>query len=310
NLCFENTNHPVLSRGYVTEKMLDCLETRTIPIYLGASNIEQYIPPECFIDFRKFTDFRELDVYLHSISERKYKNYIAEIDAFVCGGGLRNYSSSALYDDVVRVLIDEKILDGKCFRNDIGWKAGLSSSLRRMEWKTSNGPVMWTWKHLMKAQPPVLENGKIVSEKLGSKSIRATDDTTRGCKSFLIGKKPSIKVLAAGVKFFSGNARKGYDYGWWNMFDALNHFENIDVRFFDYVTEAQQRGVAGMSDRLMEIVSKEQPDLLLYSPFDLHADILHESFKSITDNTDTQTIIWMNDDHRRFDDYARHWAPC
>ncbi|MFH1027698.1 MAG: glycosyltransferase, partial [Pseudomonadota bacterium] len=94
------------------------------------------------------------------------------------------------------------------------------------------------------------------------------------------------------------------------MFNALHHFENVEVQFFDYVTEAQQRGVAGMSDRLVEIVRKEQPDLLLYSPLDLHVDILHESLKSITDHTDTQTIIWMNDDHLRFDDYARLWAPC
>jgi len=310
NLCFENTNHPVLSAGYVTEKILDCVETRTIPIYWGASNIEQYIPPECFIDFRKFSDFRELDIYLHSISEKEYKNYIDNIDAFACGGGLGKFSESSLYNDVVKVLIDEKSLDAKYLSNDVGWRPGLSPALRKTEWKTSNGPTMWTWKHLLKAEPPVLENGKII-DKRKDKSIDHTGSTSeRGQKYFLIGKKPSIRVLAAGTKFSSGNARQGYDYGWWNLFDALTRFENIEMQFFDYATEAQQRGVAGMSERLEEIVRKENPDLFFYSPSDLNAGILRESLTSITDNTDTQTVIWMNNHQGHVKEETKLWATC
>ena len=310
SLCFENTNHPILSAGYVTEKILDCLETRTIPIYLGASNIEQYIPPECFIDFRTFVDFRELDIYLHSISEKKYKNYIAEIDAFVCGGGLRKYSESELYNYIVKVLIDEESWDAKYFSRDIGWKPGISSSLRKTEWKTTDAPTMWTWKHLSRAQPPLVENEKIVDRWQSSQIQPAGVCTERGGKSFLIGQKPSITVLAAGGKYYSGNARRGYDYGWWNLFDALNRFENIDVQFFDYITEAQQRGIAGMSERLEEIVGKEKPDVLFYSPSNPNAGILHESLKHITDHTDTQTVIWMNDSDRHFNSDAGLWAPC
>lgn len=309
SLCFENTDDPVLSAGYITEKILDCLESRTVPIYLGASNIEHYIPPQCFIDFRQFTDFQELDRYLHSISEKQYKNYIANIDAFVCGGGLRQYSESELYNDIFKILITEMSLDTEYFQNEICWRPGFSLSFQQREWKSSNAPVMWTWKHLSKAESPKVINGKIVSEVPESTAASQGATVTRPAKSFLIGKRPSIKVLTAGIKFCSGSARRGYDYWWWNLCDSLGRFANIQMQFFDYATEVQQRGSAGMSDRLEEIVRKEKPDVLFYTPGNLPVNILSESLQSITGLTDTQTLIWMDERDHGCDTDVRLLAP-
>jgi hypothetical protein len=50
-MCFENASYS----GYVTEKIFDCLAAGTIPIYLGAPDIESIVPPSCFIDFRRFS---------------------------------------------------------------------------------------------------------------------------------------------------------------------------------------------------------------------------------------------------------------
>jgi len=50
SLCFENM--PML--GYVTEKIFDCLYAGTVPIYLGAPDIADLIPPEAYIDMRDF----------------------------------------------------------------------------------------------------------------------------------------------------------------------------------------------------------------------------------------------------------------
>ena len=47
-LCFENS----ILKGWVTEKIFDCLFTGTIPIYLGAPEICGHVPAECFIDMR------------------------------------------------------------------------------------------------------------------------------------------------------------------------------------------------------------------------------------------------------------------
>jgi len=64
-ICFENTSYP----GYFTEKIIDCFCAGTIPIYLGAEDIEKFIPEETFIDMRDFKNFSELNKFLQSLSE-------------------------------------------------------------------------------------------------------------------------------------------------------------------------------------------------------------------------------------------------
>lgn len=76
-LCFENITDV---NGYITEKIFDCFKAKCIPIYWGASNIEKYIPKDCFIDFREFLDFNELLIFLDSIDEIKYNSYIKNIE--------------------------------------------------------------------------------------------------------------------------------------------------------------------------------------------------------------------------------------
>jgi len=166
------------------------------------------------------------------------------------------------------------------------------------------------WKHLSKAEPPVLEKGKIIDRRKNKIMEVAGSTAERGHKSYLTGKKPTIRVLAAGNKYSCGSAMRGYDYGWWNLFDAFNRFENIETHFFDYATEAQQRGIAGMSEQLEEIIHKEKPDMLFYSPSDDLAGILHSSLKVITDSTDTQTVLWMNHHHELRNEEATLWVGC
>lgn len=74
NIAFENVYHPLWSNGYVTEKMLDCFRSKTVPIYLGAYNIEELIPVDLFIDYRKFKSDSELASYLASMSKNQYED--------------------------------------------------------------------------------------------------------------------------------------------------------------------------------------------------------------------------------------------
>jgi hypothetical protein len=62
-LCFEN----MALRGWITEKLFDCLCAGTIPVYWGATDIEHWVDPDCFIDMRRFADFTELRGYLHAV---------------------------------------------------------------------------------------------------------------------------------------------------------------------------------------------------------------------------------------------------
>jgi len=72
-LVFENCAYP----GYVSEKIFDCFVTGVVPIYLGAPDVTDYIPPQCFIDFRKFKDYQELKQFLRNMPEDKIRAYRA-----------------------------------------------------------------------------------------------------------------------------------------------------------------------------------------------------------------------------------------
>ena len=59
-ICFENA---VDIAGYITEKLFDCFFSGCIPIYLGAKNIEAYIPSDCFINYRNFDSLESIYGY-------------------------------------------------------------------------------------------------------------------------------------------------------------------------------------------------------------------------------------------------------
>ncbi len=79
-ICYENTKN---IKGYITEKIFDCFAAGCVPIYLGASNIEEYIPREAFVDRRQFTDDAALYRHLKKLSEGDYQRYLQAADEFI-----------------------------------------------------------------------------------------------------------------------------------------------------------------------------------------------------------------------------------
>lgn len=77
-ICFENCAYP----GYVSEKIFDCLAVGSIPIYLGAPDVITLVPETCFIDFRKFSGYHELDKFLRSLSDKQIEEYRQSIRRF------------------------------------------------------------------------------------------------------------------------------------------------------------------------------------------------------------------------------------
>lgn len=77
-ICYENTaNQP----GYITERLFHSLLTRNVPVYLGAPDITDYVPKECFIDPRDFggvgpQTHQKLWNYLVNVDESTYQKYI------------------------------------------------------------------------------------------------------------------------------------------------------------------------------------------------------------------------------------------
>lgn len=65
SICFENMVLP----GYMTEKMVDCFVAGTVPLYLGAPDIETLVPVESFVDMRNFNSYDQVDNYMNSANE-------------------------------------------------------------------------------------------------------------------------------------------------------------------------------------------------------------------------------------------------
>jgi len=78
-LAFENCEAP----GYITEKIFDCFKSGCVPIYLGAINIQEYIPRGSFVNAREFDTYESLLKFLLSINEKRYEAYLNEGRTFL-----------------------------------------------------------------------------------------------------------------------------------------------------------------------------------------------------------------------------------
>jgi len=65
-LAFENSN----TEDYVTEKVYHALRVGSVPVYLGAPNIDRFVPsPKSVIKVSDFRNIRELAEYLNMLDE-------------------------------------------------------------------------------------------------------------------------------------------------------------------------------------------------------------------------------------------------
>ena len=79
-MCFENTYH---LKGYITEKIFSCFSAGCVPIYYGAPNVYEYIPKNCFIDYRDFSNLQSLYQFLKRMSGATYQRYIDNIKSYL-----------------------------------------------------------------------------------------------------------------------------------------------------------------------------------------------------------------------------------
>jgi len=90
SLCLEN----MPMQGYITEKIFDCFYAGTIPIYLGASDIYQYIPKQSMIDVRDYNSWSELWSEISTMSESRWNQYRVAAREFIKStSGLKFFNS-------------------------------------------------------------------------------------------------------------------------------------------------------------------------------------------------------------------------
>ena len=67
---------PEIGEGLITEKIIDCLKAGCVPVYLGAPDIEDFVPANVFINLRDFDSYEKLQVYLTNMSEERYVLFV------------------------------------------------------------------------------------------------------------------------------------------------------------------------------------------------------------------------------------------
>lgn len=79
-ICYENCKD---FPGYITEKIFDCFLGGCVPIYLGAPNITNHIPIDCFIDKRNFRTYEDLYQYIKNMPDKEYLAYLNSVNNFL-----------------------------------------------------------------------------------------------------------------------------------------------------------------------------------------------------------------------------------
>ena len=98
SICYENAKD---IPGYITEKIFDSFFAGCIPIYWGAPNITEYVPPETFIDKKEFDSYFDLYNYIKNMPDETYKNYLDAIKKFITSNEIYPFSAEYFADLIV-----------------------------------------------------------------------------------------------------------------------------------------------------------------------------------------------------------------
>ena len=69
--------------------------------------MEEYIPPGCFIDRRKFKSYDELASFLNAVSEERYKEYLTNIGDFFNSKKYWHFTPKAFAETLIKGILNK-----------------------------------------------------------------------------------------------------------------------------------------------------------------------------------------------------------
>jgi hypothetical protein len=93
--------------GYISEKIFDCFVAGTVPIYMGAPNVADHIPKNCFLDFRDFGSMEEMYGRISQMPLAELIDYQQNIRSFLSGPQIEPFRSAKVADDVVKAILSD-----------------------------------------------------------------------------------------------------------------------------------------------------------------------------------------------------------
>lgn len=104
SIAFENVRG---GPGYITEKLFDCFASGCWPVYIGASNVADYIPAGCYVDADRFADFGALVRHLDTIDAVQFDAHRAQVRAFLASDAGQRFGNEYF----CRTLVDGILAD-------------------------------------------------------------------------------------------------------------------------------------------------------------------------------------------------------
>jgi hypothetical protein len=101
-LAYENCDH---AYGYISEKMLDCFMVGVVPVYWGAPNVRDHIPPECFVDVKDFKSYEELYKFLSDMPSYEYMDYLVAIRKFITSPDAEQFYNAHFVDTMLKHMV-------------------------------------------------------------------------------------------------------------------------------------------------------------------------------------------------------------
>jgi hypothetical protein len=98
SLCFENTEMP----GYITEKMIDCFVSGTVPIYRGAPDVADYIPSDAFIN-AEAGNYEQIGDSLDSLDSIVAQTMVEKGREYLASDAGRLHSYEGFADQILRL---------------------------------------------------------------------------------------------------------------------------------------------------------------------------------------------------------------
>lgn len=103
SLCFEN----MVLEGWITEKIFDCFYVGTIPVYLGAPDITDWVPAETFVDVRQFSGFEDLREFLRSLGPAEIAAYRDAARSYIESEAFYPFSKEAFAELVGGAVLED-----------------------------------------------------------------------------------------------------------------------------------------------------------------------------------------------------------
>ncbi|MGB9772135.1 MAG: CgeB family protein [Candidatus Kapaibacteriota bacterium] len=118
-----------------------------------------------------------------------------------------------------------------------------------------------------------------------------------------------MKIIVCCLKYEYGDPARGLSFEYYNFLDTLIKMDNgaNTIIHFPFDELYKRYGRKEMNNKLVGLVKESKPDLVFFFLF--NDEFEKEALLYIRDELKVTTFNWFADDHWRFFNFSRFWAP-